>query len=165
MVNFMIVRSLKWVGGVEGFLELIDQRRLPSELVKLQCRDVKTVCEAVKSLAVRGAPAIGVTGAYGLVLAMQKLRETDDLEEGLFVLGEANYSDHGANRLGASALMQGLSDGYFVIPYTIANYLAQTTPGKAAIDNPEFKPVVDFRLDCAKKAGGDHGSTRQLIKD
>ncbi len=49
---------------------------------------------------------------------------------GLFVLGEANFSDHGANRLGASALMQGLADGYFVIPYTIANYLARATPGK-----------------------------------
>jgi succinate dehydrogenase / fumarate reductase flavoprotein subunit len=46
---------------------------------------------------------------------------------GLFVLGEANFSDHGANRLGASALMQGLADGYFVIPYTIANYFASTT--------------------------------------
>src|SRR5690606_14765400 len=43
---------------------------------------------------------------------------------GLFVLGEANFSDHGANRLGASALMQGLADGYFVIPYTIGGYLA-----------------------------------------
>ena len=43
---------------------------------------------------------------------------------GLFVLGEANFSDHGANRLGASALMQGLADGYFVIRYTLANYLA-----------------------------------------
>ena len=43
---------------------------------------------------------------------------------GLFVLGEANFSDHGANRLGASALMQGLADGYFVIPYTIGDYLA-----------------------------------------
>ena len=48
---------------------------------------------------------------------------------GLFVLGEANFSDHGANRLGASALMQGLADGYFVIPYTIGNYLAQVKPG------------------------------------
>ncbi len=45
---------------------------------------------------------------------------------GLFVIGEANFSDHGANRLGASALMQGLSDGYFVIPYTIGNYFATT---------------------------------------
>ncbi len=58
---------------------------------------------------------------------------------GLFVLGEANFSDHGANRLGASALMQGLADGYFVIPYTIANYLAQTRPGKVSIDHPEFR--------------------------
>jgi len=48
---------------------------------------------------------------------------------GLFVLGEANFSDHGANRLGASALMQGLADGYFVIPYTIASYLATIKPG------------------------------------
>ncbi|MEZ4662081.1 MAG: FAD-binding protein [Caldilineaceae bacterium] len=44
---------------------------------------------------------------------------------GLFVLGEANFSDHGANRLGASALMQGLSDGYFIAPYTVGNYLAE----------------------------------------
>ncbi len=48
---------------------------------------------------------------------------------GLFVAGEANFSDHGANRLGASALMQGLADGYFVLPYTIANFLAQIKPG------------------------------------
>ncbi|OIP55105.1 MAG: succinate dehydrogenase flavoprotein subunit, partial [Ignavibacteria bacterium CG2_30_36_16] len=58
---------------------------------------------------------------------------------GLFVLGEANFSDHGANRLGASALMQGLADGYFVIPYTIGNYLASTKPEKADTDSPEFK--------------------------
>ena len=57
---------------------------------------------------------------------------------GLFVLGEANYSDHGANRLGASALMQGLADGYFILPYTIANYLAETKPGAIASDNAEF---------------------------
>ena len=47
---------------------------------------------------------------------------------GLHILGEANFSDHGANRLGASALMQGLADGYFIIPYTIGNYLAQQAP-------------------------------------
>lgn len=62
---------------------------------------------------------------------------------GLFVLGEANFSDHGANRLGASALMQGLADGYFVIPYTIANYLAQTKPGAATTDNPEFTKSME----------------------
>jgi succinate dehydrogenase / fumarate reductase flavoprotein subunit len=56
---------------------------------------------------------------------------------GLFVLGEANFSVHGANRLGASALMQGLADGYFVIPYTIGGYLAQTKPGRVNADHPE----------------------------
>jgi len=57
---------------------------------------------------------------------------------GLFVLGEANFSDHGANRLGASALMQGLADGYFIISYTIANYLAKTAPGSVTADHGEF---------------------------
>ena len=58
---------------------------------------------------------------------------------GLHVLGEANFSDHGANRLGASALMQGLSDGYFVIPSTIANYLATQIGKKVSAEQPEFK--------------------------
>src|ERR1700738_5008688 len=57
---------------------------------------------------------------------------------GLHVLGEANFSDHGANRLGASALMQGLADGYFVIPYTIGNYLAGQMNRKVSVDRPEF---------------------------
>jgi len=58
---------------------------------------------------------------------------------GLFVLGEANFSDHGANRLGASALMQGLADGYFIIPYTIAEYLAGTEAGAVSADHAELK--------------------------
>lgn len=62
---------------------------------------------------------------------------------GLFVLGEANFSVHGANRLGASALMQGLADGYFVIPYTIAGYLAGITPGTVKDDHPAFKQSAD----------------------
>jgi succinate dehydrogenase / fumarate reductase flavoprotein subunit len=56
---------------------------------------------------------------------------------GLFAAGEANFSDHGANRLGASALMQGLCDGYFVIPYTIGDYLAQQKPGGFSADHPD----------------------------
>lgn len=59
--------------------------------------------------------------------------------EGLFALGEANFSDHGANRLGASALMQGLADGYFIISSTLPNYLANASFGKAAIEDEEFK--------------------------
>jgi succinate dehydrogenase / fumarate reductase flavoprotein subunit len=57
---------------------------------------------------------------------------------GLFVLGEANFSDHGANRLGASALMQGLADGYFVLPATISGYLAEQVPGKVKAEHPSF---------------------------
>ena len=58
---------------------------------------------------------------------------------GLFVIGEANFSDHGANRLGASALMQGLADGYFILPYTIGNYLAGTKLDKVQPDHAGFK--------------------------
>lgn len=58
---------------------------------------------------------------------------------GLHVIGEANFSDHGANRLGASALMQGLADGYFVLPYTIGHYLATEFDGAVSEDAPEFK--------------------------
>jgi succinate dehydrogenase / fumarate reductase flavoprotein subunit len=62
---------------------------------------------------------------------------------GLHVLGEANFSDHGANRLGASALMQGLADGYFVIPYTIGHYLASTPLPKLTTDHDAFKEATD----------------------
>src|SRR5579864_7398886 len=62
---------------------------------------------------------------------------------GLFVLGEANFSDHGANRLGASALMQGLCDGYFVIPYTLGNYLASTKLEKVEGSAPEFLSAIE----------------------
>ena len=71
--------------------------------------------------------------------------------EGLYCIGEANFSDHGANRLGASALMQGLADGYFVLPYTIGNYLSNDIrTGKIPTDTPEFDAVekeVKDRID------------------
>ncbi|ACG74241.1 succinate dehydrogenase or fumarate reductase, flavoprotein subunit [Anaeromyxobacter sp. K] len=76
---------------------------------------------------------------------------------GLFVLGEANFSVHGANRLGASALMQGLADGYFVIPNTIAGYLATTKPGKVKADHPEFKKSVEEVQGASKKLLGING--------
>lgn len=62
---------------------------------------------------------------------------------GLFALGEANFSDHGANRLGASALMQGLADGYFVIPYTLGGYLGEGGFGKVTTEHPEFKKELE----------------------
>jgi succinate dehydrogenase / fumarate reductase flavoprotein subunit len=70
---------------------------------------------------------------------------------GLFVLGEANFSVHGANRLGASALMQGLADGYFVIPYTVAQYLVQTKPGKAKEDHAECRKSIEDVKGYVKK--------------
>jgi methylthioribose-1-phosphate isomerase len=85
----MIVEAVKWIGDIDGYLELIDQRRLPAEFVKLQCRDVETLFEAIKTLAVRGAPAIGVAAAYGLVLALQQLDKSDSIEKSLATLKHA----------------------------------------------------------------------------
>jgi succinate dehydrogenase / fumarate reductase flavoprotein subunit len=71
---------------------------------------------------------------------------------GLFVAGEANFSDHGANRLGASALMQGLADGYFVLPYTLGNYLGSTKqPPAIPTDHPECRRLVSETEEKAKK--------------
>ena len=77
---------------------------------------------------------------------------------GLFVLGEANFSDHGANRLGASALMQGLADGYFIIPYTIGDYLATAKPAKIAGDVPAAKEAVANASAITKKLLNGNGT-------
>jgi succinate dehydrogenase / fumarate reductase flavoprotein subunit len=69
--------------------------------------------------------------------------------DGLYAIGEANFSDHGANRLGASALMQGLADGYFILPYTIGDYLAAAAGGKVDPGHPAFRQAqadVDERV-------------------
>jgi succinate dehydrogenase / fumarate reductase flavoprotein subunit len=70
---------------------------------------------------------------------------------GLYVLGEANFSDHGANRLGASALMQGLADGYFVIPYTIGDYLATSKFPKVNVDHSAFQEAKGNVQDATKR--------------
>jgi succinate dehydrogenase / fumarate reductase flavoprotein subunit len=70
---------------------------------------------------------------------------------GLFVLGEANFSDHGANRLGASALMQGLADGYFVVPYTVGDYLATSKQPKPAASQPEFQQAISGVADLTRR--------------
>src|SRR2546428_2494294 len=77
---------------------------------------------------------------------------------GLFVIGEANFSDHGANRLGASALMQGLADGYFVLPYTLPNYLAAHIGKRPPTDHPEFRKAeteVRAKIDNLLKIDGN----------
>lgn len=74
------IQTLAWQGDETGFLRMIDQTRLPGELVYLDCHDVETVFEAIRSLRVRGAPAIGIAAAYGLVIALQsKASATDEL--------------------------------------------------------------------------------------
>src|SRR5439155_64215 len=70
---------------------------------------------------------------------------------GLFVIGEANFSDHGANRLGASALMQGLADGYFILPYTIGDYLASTKLEKVDVDNPKSRDAANDARNLTQK--------------
>jgi len=78
---------------------------------------------------------------------------------GLFVLGEANFSDHGGNRLGASALMQGLADGYFIIPASLSDYLAGTTLEKAGTDHPSFDEAESQARDLITRLLGVNGST------
>ena len=65
------LQTLHWIGGVDGHLRMIDQTLLPVEFTEIDCRDVQTVCEAIKMLRVRGAPAIGVAAAYGVCLGVQ----------------------------------------------------------------------------------------------
>ncbi len=78
---------------------------------------------------------------------------------GLFAIGEANFSDHGANRLGASALMQGLADGYFILPYTLQNYLAdQIRIPRFSTDLPEFKEAEDAINERIQKLMNNKGS-------
>ena len=79
----MNVEAVKWIGGTEGVLELIDQRRLPGEFVKLKIRSIEQLHEAIRTLAVRGAPAIGVAASYGPVLALGWLTGRPSLQEAL----------------------------------------------------------------------------------
>jgi succinate dehydrogenase / fumarate reductase, flavoprotein subunit len=82
---------------------------------------------------------------------------------GLFALGEANFSDHGANRLGASALMQGLADGYFVIPYTLGNYLATHQPAdKLSVEHPAFIDAVKRVDEFTKRLMSIQGDTTPI---
>ena len=85
---------------------------------------------------------------------------------GLYAIGEANFSDHGANRLGASALMQGLADGYFVLPYTIGDYLSHKIPGSEGEDRPTKafdeaekgvrEKIAKLLVDQRQAVGGRH---------
>ncbi len=85
--------TMFWVGGTDGYLDLIDQTLLPNELKRIQCRDVETVWEAIKMLRVRGAPAIGIAAAYGTVIGLQTVGDGPEffkrLDEVLAYLAES----------------------------------------------------------------------------
>ncbi len=84
---------------------------------------------------------------------------------GLFVAGEANFSDHGANRLGASALMQGLADGYFVIPFTVGNFIANDFQGKVDTSHEAFdKTEADVKAHIKKMMSGGDEDSRTVIE-
>ena len=76
-------KTLEWLGDIDGFLELTDQRKLPVKFEKLPCKTVEQLYEAIKTLAVRGAPAIGVAAAFGLCLALAELEKSANINEAL----------------------------------------------------------------------------------
>ncbi len=129
-------------GGLGVYLDFAESiRRLGAEVVRERYGNLfdmyeKITGENAYQLPMRIYPAVHYTmgGTWVDYNLMSTL-------PGLFVLGEANFSDHGANRLGASALMQGLADGYFVLPYTIGNYFASSRQARPATTHPEFKKV------------------------
>src|SRR3974390_137478 len=122
-------------GGLGVYLDFADSiKRLGEERIRERYGNLfdmyeKITGENAYQLPMRIYPAVHYT--MGGTWVDYNLMST---VPGLFVLGEANFSDHGANRLGASALMQGLADGYFIIPYTIGDYLATAKLGKVAAD-------------------------------
>ena len=71
------IQPVQWIGGVDGCLRLIDQTRLPVEFVEIDCRSAESVWEAIKTLRVRGAPAIGIAAAYGVCLGVQSVLHAD----------------------------------------------------------------------------------------
>jgi succinate dehydrogenase / fumarate reductase flavoprotein subunit len=138
--------------GLGVYLDFSDAiRRLGKKTIEERYRNLFEMYERITGenpyeLPMRIYPAIHYTMG-GLWVDYQLMSTIP----GLFVIGEANFSDHGANRLGASALMQGLSDGYFVLPYTIGNYLASTKLEKLSTDLPEFRAAENGVAEMTKR--------------
>jgi succinate dehydrogenase flavoprotein subunit len=141
-------------GGLGVFLDFGDSiRRLGEDTIRERYGNLFEMYERITGedpykLPMRIYPAIHYT--MGGLWVDYNLMST---VPGLFVIGEANFSDHGANRLGASALMQGLADGYFIIPYTMGDYLAGAKLEKVSDDHPE----------CRAVAGGVEARARKLL--
>jgi len=126
--------------GLAVFLDLKDSiNRLGKEVIKARYGNLIDMYERIVDDNAYETPMMIYPAIHYTMGGLWVNYELQSNITGLFVGGEANFSDHGANRLGASALMQGLSDGYFVLPYTMQNYLAdQITVGPVSTDTAEF---------------------------
>jgi succinate dehydrogenase / fumarate reductase flavoprotein subunit len=139
-------------GGLGVYLDFSDSiKRLSEEVVRERYGNLFDMYEKITGenayrMPMRIYPAVHYTmgGSWVDYNLMSSI-------PGLFVVGEANFSDHGANRLGASALMQGLADGYFILPYTIGNYFASSKPAKVTTDHAEFKKALEGVQTLTKK--------------
>jgi len=146
-------------GGLGVYLDFADAiKRLGPEVIEERYGNLfdmyeKITAENAYRVPMRIYPAVHYT--MGGLWVDYNLMSTIP---GLFVLGEANFSDHGANRLGASALMQGLADGYFVLPYTIGDYFATMKQPKPSPTHPEFKKVEADVAALTKKLLSINGS-------
>ena len=154
--------------GLAVYLDFADAiKRLGRDVIKARYGNLfdmytKITAEDPYAVPMRIYPAIHYT--MGGLWVDYNLMST---VPGLHVLGEANFSDHGANRLGASALMQGLADGYFVIPYTLANYLAGTSFPAVTTDDDRFaeaESAVQQRIDTLLGVRGSK-TPRQLHRE
>ena len=150
-------------GGLGVYLDFSDSiKRLSEKVVKGRYSNLFDMYERITgenayTVPMRIYPAVHYTMG-GLWVDYNLMSNVP----GLFVLGEANFSDHGANRLGASALMQGLADGYFILPYTIGNYFATNKEAKPSTSGAEFKQAKDEAVAQTKTLLGLKGKRTVL---
>jgi len=139
------VETLRWVGGLDGHLALIDQTLLPVEFTEIECRDVQTVWEAIKMLRVRGAPAIGVAAAYGVCLGLQSVADAD--EEAFF-----GRLDEVTEYLAGSR------------PTAVNLFWALERMKRAAAKRRGKKPPAEIAADLLAEARTIHEEDRQMCR-
>ncbi len=134
--------SIKWIGDEQGHLSLLDQTKLPTELTTIECRDVETVWEAIKMLRVRGAPAIGIAAAYGVVIGLQAAEEnTDSFRRRL-----AEVTEYLANSR----------------PTAVNLFWALERMGRAANALLEDRPIAEVRSSLLAEAKAIHDQDRSM---
>ncbi len=140
------IPTLRWIGGVDGLLRMIDQTRLPMECVEIDCRDVETGVEAIKSLRVRGAPAIGIAAAYGVCLGLQRAAES----------GEAAFFD----RLDAVAAQLAGSR-----PTAVNLFWAITRMKREAAERRGRLPPAEILAELLAEARAIHEEDRRMCRE